>query len=204
MKPTITEIFKVPLYSVELNLDIKNLELFCKEHQHKDLGRIATNDGGYQSNSLPINDINISPLIKEIQTNANIFADEFILRSNITQEITNIWININSYRDSNILHNHPGCDISGAYYIKTPTNSGDIILQHPGADVLSFYMGAMNAAAGQKNEIEKHNTYNIRLYRAKAIENTLYLFPSYLKHYVESNKNKTEERISISFNIKGE
>ena len=30
--------------------------------------------------------------------------------------------------------------------------------------------------------------------------NTLYLFPSWLNHCVEANENKTEERISISFN----
>ena len=31
-------------------------------------------------------------------------------------------------------------------------------------------------------------------------ENTLYLFPGWLNHFVNPNLNKTEERISISFN----
>ena len=34
-----------------------------------------------------------------------------------------------------------------------------------------------------------------------SIENGLYLFPSWLKHYVKPNMNKKEERISISFNL---
>ena len=34
-----------------------------------------------------------------------------------------------------------------------------------------------------------------------SIENYLYLFPSWLSHWVEPNLNKKEERISISFNL---
>ena len=68
-------------------------------------------------------------------------------------------------------------------------------------DELGFYYNSFQALPGDVNEPEEYNQYNTSLVKAPAIENTLYLFPSWLMHYVESNMNKTEERISISFNI---
>ena len=49
----IQDIFKVPIYEVQLDLDIKKLQSFCNEYQHKDTGRVSSNVGGYQSNDLP-------------------------------------------------------------------------------------------------------------------------------------------------------
>ena len=47
---------------------------------------------------------------------------------------------------------------------------------------------------------EEVNTYNARTWWMPSEVNMLYLFPAWLNHSVELNKNKTEERISISFN----
>ena len=110
-------------------------------------------------------------------------------------------MNTNSYKDSNRVHNHPGSAISGVYYVKAPSSAGEIVFPHPAVDELGFYYNSFQALPGDVNASEEYNQYNTSTVKAPAIENTLYLFPSWLKHYVESNMNKTEERISISFNI---
>ena len=198
---SIHDIFKVPVYSTQLNLDIKKLQSFCNEYQQKDTGRILSNAGGYQSNDLPLNKLkwplgeSLYPLIKEINTHSSKFAKEFV--NNNEQTLANIWININTYKDTNNSHNHPFSDISGAYYVKTPADCGNIVFEHPALDVLNYY---------SPKPYKEFNEYNSPTWWKPAVENTLYLFPSWLKHRVEPNLNKTEERISISFNTieKGE
>jgi len=200
-KRYLKSLFATPLYSADLNLNLTNLEHFCKKHQQKNKeGEDKSNNGGYQSNFILPHKGSLDPLIKQIETNANIFAQQF-LNKKVTQKITSIWMNINSYKDSNRVHNHPGSAISGVYYIKAPSSAGNIVFQHPSMNELGFYYNSFQSLPGDVNEPEEYNQYNTSLVKAPAIENTLYLFPSWLMHYVESNMNKTEERISISFNI---
>ena len=191
--PVIHEIFKVPIYEVRLDLDIKKLQPFCNEYQQKDTGRIFSNVGGYQSKDLSLADEALQPLIKEINTHSSKFAKEFI--NNNEQVLSNMWININSYKDINKSHSHPGVDISGVYYVKTPDNCGKLVFENPAIDVFAYYQ--INLLS---NEPKAYNEYNSPTWWKDAIENHLLLFPSWLKHYVDANLNKTEERISISFN----
>ena len=199
-KRYLRSLFAVPLYSAELDLNIANLKHFCEKTQKKDIGRIASNSGGYQSNNLSLDKSPLSPLIKEIETNANVFAQQF-LNKKVIQKIDSIWMNTNSYKDSNRVHSHPGSSISGVYYVKAPSNAGNIIFQHPAFETLGYYYNSMSALPGEVNEPEEYNQFNTSSVSSPVAENTLYLFPSWLMHYVESNTNKTEERISISFNI---
>ena len=195
---SIHDIFKVPVYSTQLNLDIKKLQSFCNEYQQKDTGKTLSNIGGYHSNDLPLNDVSLHTLIKEINTHSSKFAKEFI--NNNEQVLSNMWINISLYKDTNRSHNHPFSDISGVYYVKTPADCGNIVFEHPAHDVFSYYLNQKGTI------IEEFNEYNSPTWWKPAVENHLYLFPGWLKHRVEPNGNKTKERISISFNThqKGE
>jgi len=199
-KRYLRSLFATPLFVADLDLNISNLKHFCEKTQKKDIGRIASNSGGYQSNNLSLDKSPLSPLIKEIETNANVFAQQF-LNKKVIQKIDSIWMNTNSYKDSNRVHSHPGSSISGVYYVKAPSNAGNIIFQHPAFETLGYYYNSMSALPGEVNEPEEYNQFNTSSVSSPVAENTLYLFPSWLMHYVESNTNKTEERISISFNI---
>ncbi len=193
---SIHDIFKVPVYSIQLDLDIKKLQSFCNEYQQKDTGQTKSNVGGYHSNYLSLEDLSLQPLIEEIKTHSSQFAKGFI--NNNEQVLANMWINISLYKDTNRSHNHPFSDISGVYYVKTPDDCGNIVFEHPALDVLNYY--------SPETKSKEFNEYNSPTWWKPAIENHLYLFPGWLKHRVEPNGNKTEERISISFNTieKGE
>ena len=199
---SIHDIFKVPVYSTQLNLDIKKLQSFCNEYQQKDTGKTLSNIGGYHSNDLPLNDVSLHPLIKEINTHSSKFAKEFI--NNNEQALNHMWINISLYKDTNKSHNHPGSDISGVYYVKIPDECGNIEFEHPATDVLDYY--SRLGQFGTKSPPIESNEYNSITWWKPVAENGLYLFPGWLRHHVEPNQNKNEERISISFNTiqKGE
>ena len=187
----IHEVFKIPVYGVNLDLDIKKLQSFCSEYQHKDTGRIISNIGGYQSNDLSLDDVSLQPLIKEIEIHSSKFASTFINKNK--QVVESMWFNINLYKDVNKAHAHPYCDIAGVYYVKTPDECGSITFQHPAINLLEYY---------NINQPEEWNAYNSSIWRKSVSENKLYLFPGWLLHSVDPNENKTEERISISFNTR--
>ena len=191
---SIHDIFKVPVYSTQLDLDIKKIQLLCNEHHQNNQGNFVSNIGGYQSYNLMYYPTDLRPLIDEIESHSNKFSEEFL---STKQVLSNIWININRYKDSNKSHFHAGADISGVYYVKTPDDCGKIAFEHPAIDVLDYYSSEPS---------KEFNEYNSQIWWKPAVENRLYLFPSWLKHHVEPNLNKTEERVSISFNTieKGE
>jgi uncharacterized protein (TIGR02466 family) len=192
----IYDIFKIGIYECRLDLDIEKLQAFCNEHQQKDPGRIISNVGGYQSNDLDLSDSILTSLIKEIQTHSNNYARDVL--HGASQTVDALWFNVNGYKDSNISHNHFG-GISGAYYIKTPENCGELTFDHPAKDILGYYDLANPPQIQDKMKVL--DSYNSSMMRLPVIENRLYLFPGWLNHFVEPNMNKTEERISISFNI---
>jgi uncharacterized protein (TIGR02466 family) len=189
---SIIDVFKVPVYEAELDLDIKKLELFCNSYKKLNEGRVFSNMGGYQSCDLSLKIPDTQPLIKEIEEHASNFAKAFLNPNG--QFMDNMWININGYKDSNITHNHPDTDIAGVYYVKTPDECGNIVFEHPASDVLGYYDMSLNIA--------QYNNYNSSHWKFTPAVNTLYLFPAWVKHYVSQNMNK-ENRISISFNTKG-
>ena len=150
---TIQDIFKIPIYKTKLDLDSKKIQSYCIEHLQKDKGINLSNVGGYHSHDLPLNDISLQPLIKEIETHSNKFAKAFL--NNNKQVMTNIWFNINQYKDSNQAHNHAGMDIAGVYYVKTPSECGHIIFEHPLAHSFGYYYYNM-CTGDQRDLTEQH------------------------------------------------
>ena len=62
---------------------------------------------------------------------------------------------------------------------------------------MSYYK--LNIAYHDK-DITEYNSWNSPVWRMPVKEGKLILFPSWLKHGVQPNLNKTESRISVSFN----
>ena len=194
------DIFKVGIYQVQLDIDNQKLYDFCKNHQTHDEGRVISNVGGYQSNFLNFQDKLLQPLSKEIEKHSTKYLKD-VLKGHWSQSLSDMWININNYKDTNLVHNHPGSEISGVYYVKVPQNSGCIVFRHPASSELNhYYYNTMNL--GER----EWDSYTASHWEMPVTERVLYLFPSWLNHYVSPSHNKTEERISLAFNTyhKGE
>jgi uncharacterized protein (TIGR02466 family) len=183
------DIFKQPIAIIKLNEDLNELLKYCLSVKQEQEGRKFSNSGGFQSNDIDLNTPNISSLIEKINSNSNIFLKNiFLFKHDIS--VDNLWININEHKDYNRLHEHPKSILSGVFYVKALENSGNIMFVNDSN--IKYYIN--------DNLINDFNNYNSGMWSLPAVENTLYLFPSWLKHYVEPNLSN-ESRISISFNL---
>tara|TARA_R100001244_G_scaffold98606_1_gene73617 strand:+ start:614 stop:1201 length:588 start_codon:yes stop_codon:yes gene_type:complete len=194
---SIKNLFTVPIYETKLDLDTDKLRLFCIEHKIQNEGVMKSNVGGYQSNRIDVDfDECLRPLFEEVVNHATKFANIFLANDG-KQKMNYAWYNINYYKDNNKSHTHPVfCDIASVYYVKTPENCGVIQFENPAKRELEFTSRGIIP--------ESWNAYNSRTWWLPVSENTLYLFPCWLSHYVEPNNNKDEERISFSLNTVGE
>ena len=181
----IVDIFKIGVYQRKLELNNSYLKNYAYTLKQNSTSNLVSNRGGFQSSNLEGNELD--ELKKDICHYANIYSKEL---SYDDVSLTNIWCNINSYKDYNVLHGHSGCVISGVYYTQTPKDCGNIVFYSPAFQVLSH-----------SNQQTPNNHYTSSTWWLPAVEGMLYLFPSWLLHYVESNLNKEEDRISYSFNL---
>jgi uncharacterized protein (TIGR02466 family) len=183
------ELFKQSIFKIKLNEDLNKINNFCIKNVKKTKGIIKSNLGGYHSDNLDKQEPILISLIKNIEFNSNIIIKD-IFKSSKEVILINIWFNINKYKDFNVPHTHPFSKISGVFYVKIPENSGDIVFVND--TKIENYLPS--------EKINQYNNYNSSTWSIKPQENMLYLFPSWLNHYVKPNFSK-EKRISISFNL---
>ena len=102
-------------------------------------------------------------------------------------EIKNSWFNIQN--EGSILnnHTHPGSVLSGVIFLKVDNSSSPIYFFNPNP-MLDF-----------TNYIDTEYYYEYYYFNPQL--GTLLLFPSWLKHGSNKVENKSNERISISFNV---
>ena len=186
----IDEIFKIPLYKTTLSLDTKSIKSYCISLSKKSNGVVHTNQGGWQSEHLTFSERPLIPLYNSILHHGNLFLKELKFNGELRRD--NVWININGYRDSNVLHKHDHSFISGVYYVNVPKDSGKIVFHRPGYDTFTPQWNKFPSV---------YNNYNSAVWNIPPSLNTLLLFPCWLNHMVDSNMNKKEKRISISFNL---
>ena len=185
-------LFPIPVFSTELNYPVDKIETLCQQERLKNSkGVIKSNLGGWQSGDINYPDSPFSFLL-DIEKICQEYAENVLLTDRQLY-MGNAWININQKDNSNIVHVHPGCDLSGVYYVKTPEECGNLVLLHPGSDLLTWAWGNFIPESNQ-------SAYSSPRWWLPAKANTLYIFPSWLKHSVQPNMSD-EERISISFNF---
>jgi len=190
----IQDIFKIGIFAKDLDLDTKAISDYCNDYRKTDnvtnMPGTLSNSGGYHSSYLHGKHPPLNSLFKQITEHTQTYNQA--LGFSKERRISDIWININGYRDYNVEHSHSGgCILSGVYYAQTPKDCGNIIFYPPHIDILqgNWYLQ------------EKNSLYNYSNFWMPAKANRLYLFPNWLRHGVESNMNKEEERISVSFNL---
>ena len=172
------EPFKIPIWEFDqLGIDNDLLTTYCLEFEAENPTITKSNQGGYQSPNLLLSNMEICTLVTDIEWKLREIQETPLV-------VSNIWFNINRYKDTNLPHVHPMSHYSGVYYVKTSKDCGNINLEHPALDLLHHYPNGGKGA----------------LFIGEALEKRLYIFPSWLKHYVSPNLNKDQERISISFN----
>ena len=181
-----TKSFDTP-YWITILEDFKdhfNEDMITYVHGLKDKeeGRELSNEGGWQSTLLPLEDFNI--FFNEVY--------KIVKKLNLGVEnmkVDQLWMNINRKGDWNQMHLHSGqYDLCGNYYIKAPSNCGRLVFKDPRP-------GAM----GSMFLLNRYTKYIFHKIEPK--EGMLLLFPPYLEHMVEPSKTD-EERISLAFDLR--
>ena len=187
-------LFSTPVFKTYLDYPVDKIEMLCQQERLKDSkGVVKSNLGGWQSGNITCPDTPFSFLF-EIETICQEIAkNELLIDKQIYLDYA--WININQKHHLNQTHSHGNNVLSGVYYIKTPEGCGNIQFWHPAVDLMS-----RDWDFNFQSNFNTYNTYNSSKWGLPAKEGMLYIFPSWLKHFVDPNMSD-EERISISFNV---
>jgi uncharacterized protein (TIGR02466 family) len=153
----------------------------------KEIYKLDQNDndlsvrGGWQSDKFLYKNPTFSKLCDFIllTIKSNLLSDKF------NPYISSLWANVHKKGGFNHVHIHPGSCFSGTYYLKCSDLSGKLIFSDPrhGAEMSEYH-----------NIIENTN------YSFTPKVGSLFIFPSWLPHYVEQNLD-FDDRISVSFNV---
>ena len=195
MSTNIVNLFNCPVYNSLLKLNNKDLEEHCYLLKKKDEGRILSNKGGWQSNLITTDTILLNNFLKTTLEHIKKYCNLFEIKSSYVPYIHQLWININQYKDFNSHHVHSDSFISGVYYVKSDALiSGNIVFYSPNHLLKCMMLN--------DDWFDNFNEINSIKWEFKPIQDTLYLFPSYLVHEANPNMNKNSDRISIAFNVK--
>lgn len=181
--------FPTPVWECPVSgIDNQAIKEYCLEVREKKPGKKISNRGGWHSNEL------LEPFpqaLEDLFNDLQVFANDVCYRyTGIRLKLGNFWININGKHDYNLLHDHQKSILSGVYYVDVPVdNMGDLVLVR--GDNADYFLNG---------HIEESTMTNASICTKKAITSTFYLFPSWIKHYVERNESN-KERISIAFNF---
>ena len=185
------DIFKISIYENNLNINNQEILNYILKLKKKSTGVRKSNPTGWQSNNLNLTESIFNELNNEISNNFLKYINQISLKNDF--KITNMWANVNGYKDYNVLHDHGNSVISGVYYLKTPKQCGNIYFKHP------FFQVMENVWS---NCVKENSYYTSTSLSVPSIKAKLILFPGWLQHGVESNLNKKQDRISLSFNIR--
>jgi uncharacterized protein (TIGR02466 family) len=187
--------FWTSIFTRQLDLDNNSIrDGILKEHKENPAGSGMTlsNMGGWQS---PVMDMFAShssgfmkPLLSEVCNDVKTVADTIGVTSKLAPSY---WFNINKKYNYNNSHSHAPFYFSAVYYVQSPENSGILNFERP--DLLRDTI-----------LVDNITPYNYGTYWVPPTVGVLYIFPSYLKHFVTQNlaDEKNDERISIAFNFR--
>jgi hypothetical protein len=105
--------------------------------------------------------------------------------------ISNSWFNIQQEESLLKDHLHPNSVVSGAIYINVDNNSSPICFANPNQTLIFTIESS-----------EKPTKYNSQFFEIQPKIGDLVMFPSWLMHGANHQKNNTKDRMVISFNAK--
>lgn len=182
-----------------------------KEFENDNVGRRVSNVGGWQSQDSLHTKPEFAQLTALIEQQAKQVHEGMELVDRVKFKVCNMWANVNWPGNSNSYHQHvnpPSIDrisstsvISGTYYVQYPENCGRLGFHAARQDYARI---GLEPSAVRLPEIYYKNLKNPLIhpivYVTPKAGDLLFWFAD-LMHGVEPNKNETEHRISISFNL---
>ena len=190
----IVGLFPVPAYIAKRDSDLISRE-------EKEIRKIIDEEGMYKNadNASSNNSYIFNGKLKKIkqfcEQHIKSYVEQVISpKEEIDFYITQSWLNITKPGEHHHEHSHQNSIISGVFYISTEED-----------DKITFSDPNVKVKEILRIKSKDYNEWNSVTWFFPVENNKLILFPSWLNHQVEPNKNATTDRISISFNtfVKG-
>jgi len=182
----------VPLYSVvrveeQPESEIKGIDEILKNEMIKNVVGDSISTDKYILNRPELKTLNA--FIKE---HIDKYVENVMCPKNESLEfyITQSWLNLTKTNEGQELHDHPNSFISGVYYF---TDECFLNLCNP-----NYYLERNTIWIQPKRDNLWNSFYhNVKI---KSKQNTLILFPSWIKHEVPENQSSSD-RMSMAFNV---
>jgi uncharacterized protein (TIGR02466 family) len=187
------------LYTDIENKEIDKLFLSVLKKQKRiqnNKSMVNSNRGGFQTDN--ITDKTLGTFL--MKNAGDLLTTNYTFKNNIKLTLSNFWINENYKYNYNRSHLHLGINndtglainYSGIYYIQVPKEDpGDIYFESN--DISRLNLEVLNRS------VENHPDFRTEVHLTP-INNKFVVFPSYLRHGVESNLSN-KKRISVAFNF---
>ena len=200
-KTTITEEQRLKLLSQgkELKTDYRHT---LAGKIDKELGFDDAKRVEWEKELLPIVNEYLTNLIIDFQ-NRN--PEETKMLNDCSVSLQSLWINYQQKGEYNPIHDHSG-DISFVIYLNVPGELGLEKAKHNGPP-----NGSISWEYGSRSSLYPrffNSTTKIRdflqptcMVTTMPLDGEIYMFPSYLRHYVQSFETEGVERISVSGNF---
>ena len=185
-KPTINNLFPIPIYTTKMNRGFTKQELQFvteqKKHCTNNQGNINTKDN-YILNRKEFKNIK-----KFLDKHCKDYLDTIICpKNNIELYITQSWLNYTEKDQYHHQHAHPNSVVSGVLYFDSDKKNDKILF-------------SSNKGYQQiKPEIKDFNLWNSETWFFPVETGDLFMFPSSTTHQVETKKGNNT-RISLAFN----
>ena len=188
----------VDLFPTSVWIAEKDLDLISKEKKEiKNIIKEGMNR--HYSNASSSNNYIFNENFKEIKQFCEQQIKEYVKeiinpKLELDFYITQSWLNVTKPNEFHHEHSHQNSIISGVFYIATEEN-----------DKITFIDANWKLKNLMQFEVKDYHMRNSTSWSFPVRNNELILFPSWLNHKVEPNKEATTDRISIAFNtfVKG-
>ena len=171
----------------KLNIDHESIVKFIKRQKEKSQGPSI-----YFTGSEP----ELGQFYGTVQTIADAMHEKLRLHKQLKQRMYMAWANIETNEFITAPHSHSErayALISGVYYPKAPENCYPLGFMSNNRSVEHVIY---------RDLVEEPNEFNVAQIEKQPTTGTVFLFPSWLTHYVVQKSDKPEdERISLAFNF---
>tara|TARA_B100000035_G_scaffold212590_1_gene182185 strand:+ start:509 stop:1108 length:600 start_codon:yes stop_codon:yes gene_type:complete len=191
----ITPFFSTPYGEEHIEIDNQKIIDYAYSMRKKH----EWSEQGYQTPHLDLNTEAIQEILTKVKTHLlNLQTTVYAFSGDVAKfEVSSCWINITDPNHTEQFahthsHNHPGNFTSLVYYPQAQDDCGNLTLENPNTTA-DWALGAYEGL------IQEYNIFNSQRLNIIPITGMLVSFPSYVKHFANTNLSK-KPRISMAFN----
>lgn len=188
-------LFPLPIYKSYLPNNLSNIIKWLDNQELENLTQFSINSdivGERSKNTYILNEPECKDIVDYILSKSKYFGKNFLHLDIKEYNLSQSWISIKKHSQSHVPHTHGNSIISGVfYYGPIEKNTPGIGFRQPLSSPQTYTL--------DPGWVDGYNPLNNEII-LEATPGIMYLFPSYLPHFVPPNNSKIDRK-SLAFNI---